>query len=290
MRFVELFSGIGGFAEAAAAAGHEVVAAVDHDRRAQLVYGANFTHRQEVKNLASVRGGWLTSLGADGWWMSPPCAPHGVRGNRADLDDPRSSALRRLLELLPEVRPRVVALENVPGFAGSQAHAAVVAATEAAGLPHRAEREICPTELGIPGVRRRFYLVASRDPLTVGPPPRVELHLRDVLGPDRDELEVPEEVLQRFGGALHRVDPDDDRPIAACFTRAYGTSPVYAGSYLQRGGRVRYFAPEEIARLHGHSPGFGFAGLSARDGWKLVGNGLSVPVVRHVLSWISTET
>lgn len=283
MRILELFSGIGGLAEAAA--GHEVVAAVDHDHRAQRVYAANFDHRREVKNLASVKAGWLASFDADLWWMSPPCAPHGVRGQRHDLADPRSAALKNLLRLLPEVRPRAVALENVPYFAGSDAHQAFCEATEAAGLVYRQQREICPTLLGVPGVRRRFYAVASREPLRVGPPPRLEIRLRDLLGPDLPELAVPAPVLERFGTALHRVDPDDEGAVAACFTRAYGKSPVYAGSYLSRGQSVRYFSPQEIARLHGHRPDFSFAELPVRDGWKLVGNGLSVHVVRWVLSW-----
>lgn len=287
MKILELFSGIGGLAEAAG--DHTIVGAVDHDRRVQQVYAAHFHHRQEVKNLASVKAPWLAAFDADLWWMSPPCAPHGVRGNREDLADPRSSAFRNLLRLLPEVRPAAIALENVPGFADSEAHAAFREATEAAGLVHREEREICPTSLGIPGVRRRFYAVASRTPLRVGPRPQHGVLLRDVLGDDRPELAVPTDVLARFGDALHRVDPADDRAVAACFTRAYGKSPVYAGSYLVRGDGVRYFAPEEIARLHGHRADWSVAGLPVRDAWKVVGNGLSVHVVRWVLSWLTTS-
>ncbi len=287
MNVLELFSGIGGLAEAAS--DHRIVAAVDHDRRAQQVYAANFAHRREVKNLVSVKAPWLAAFDADLWWMSPPCAPHGVRGNREDLADPRSAAFRNLLRLLPEVRPRAVALENVPGFAGSAAHAAFREATDAAGLVHREEREICPTSLGIPGVRRRFYAVASRDPLHVGPRPVHTVRLADLLGADRPELAVPPDVLDRFGDAFHRVDPDDARAVAACFTRAYGTSPVYAGSYLVRGEGVRYFSPEEIARLHGHRADWSVAGLPVRDAWKVVGNGLSVHVVRWVLSWLRTS-
>lgn len=287
MRILELFSGIGGLAEAAD--GHEVVAAVDHDLRAQAVYGANFPHRRETKNLVAVKAAWLAAFAADVWWMSPPCAPHGVRGNRDDVDDPRSAAFLHLLRSLPEVRPRAVALENVPGFAGSAAHDAFRAATEAAGLVHRAEREICPTLLGVPGVRRRFYAVASADPVHIGPPPLTPRRLADLIDLDdrRPALEVPPAVVERFGGAFHRVDPRDEQAVAACFTRAYTRSPVYAGSYLVRADdSVRYFSPEEIARLHGHAAGISFAGLPEAQAWKLVGNGLSVPVVRWVLSWL----
>ena len=125
VRVLELFSGIGG---AAAALGPEdaVVAAVDHDRDAQTVYAANFPgHRREVKNLAAVKPEWFASFSADVWWMSPPCAPHGVRGAQRDLDDPRSAAFRRVIEAVGQVGPEAVALENVPYFRDSQAHRAL---------------------------------------------------------------------------------------------------------------------------------------------------------------------
>lgn len=287
MRILELFSGIGGLAEAAEGT-HPVVGAVDHDTRAQAVYGAHFpAHRRETKNLASVKPAWLAGFDADLWWMSPPCTPHSVRGRRRDLDDPRSAALRTVLRAVREVRPRAIALENVPGFEVSDALAEVREAVADAGLEHVACREICPTLLGVPGVRRRFYLVASRTPLAPGAPPRNDLPLRSVLGPDDDALAVPPDVLERFGGALHVVDPADDRAVAACFTRAYGNSPVYAGSYLRTAsGGLRRFAPAEIARLHGHTRTRALEALPLRDGWRLVGNGLSVPVVRWVLSWL----
>jgi site-specific DNA-cytosine methylase len=288
VRILELFSGIGGLAEAARGR-YEVVGAVDHDRRAQAVYAAHFPeHRREVKNLAAVKPAWLGAFGADLWWLSPPCTPHSVRGQRRDLDDPRSAALRNVLRAVREARPPALALENVPGFDGSDALAEVLEACAAAGLDHVVTREICPTLLGVPGVRRRFYLVASRSPVVPGPPPRHEVPLRDVLGPDHDALRVPDDVLARFGGALHVVEPDDDHAVAACFTRAYGNSPVYAGSYVRgANGVLRRFSPVEIARLHGHAHTHGLEALPLRDGWKLVGNGLSVPVVRWVVSWLA---
>jgi site-specific DNA-cytosine methylase len=148
---------------------------------------------------------------------------------------------------------------------------------------NRIELEKCPSALGLPVVRRRFYALASREPLALPDPPRLHRPIGSHLGDDRPELRVPDEIVARFGDAFHRVDPADPQAEAACFTRAYGKSPVYAGSYLVRPGGVRYFAPEEIARLHGHRAGFSFADLTVSEAWKRVGNGLSVDVVRWLL-------
>ena len=289
MRILELFSGIGGTA-AAVHGRADVVAAVDHDRKADAVYAANWPHRREVKNLAYVKRPWLASFQADLWWMSPPCAPHGIRGDQADLDDPRSAAFRNLVAAIPEVGPRYLALENVPWFHGSRAWALLETTLERAGYTSLEHIELCPTALGLPSLRRRFYAVASKGPLVRTEPVVQRRPLSDFLLPFQPELALPASLTDRFGGALHIVDADDEQAVAATFTRAYANSPVYAGSYLrQRDGevsRLRWFSPGEIAALHGMPAGFSFAGLPNADGWKLVGNGVSVPAVRHVLGWL----
>jgi tRNA (cytosine38-C5)-methyltransferase len=285
MRVLELFSGIGGLA-AALDGRAEIVGAVDHDRRAAGVYAAHFPHPVHIKNLVSVKLEWLEAFEADLWWMSPPCAPHGIRGAQEDLDDPRSEAFRRVVAAIAALRPRYVALENVPWFAGSRAFALLTTTLDEAGYSWQAT-ELCPSALGVPAARRRCYLVAGRAPLDPIPAAVFEpWPLAQALGPWRDELQLPASLLERFGAALHVVDADDPQATAACFTRAYGRSPVYCGSYLRQDGRLRHFAPEEIARLYGFPEGFGFPGLSPAEGWKLVGNGVAVQAVRHVLGGV----
>ncbi len=284
-RVLELFSGIGGLAAAVdGAASVEVVGAVDHDRRAAEVYALNHPGPVHVKNLVSVTDRWLAAFGADLWWMSPPCAPHGIRGAQADVDDRRSDAFVRLLGAIDTVRPTWVAMENVPWFQGSRAHGRLLETLAAAGYTWT-EGELCPSELGVPAVRRRYYLVAGRG--TVQPwaqPVAMPRPLAAYLGPWRDDLAVPETIAARFGGAFHAVDPADAHAQAACFTRAYGKSPVYVGSYVRGGdGRFRYLAPEEIAALYGFGARFSFGDLPARLAWRLIGNSVSVDAVRWVL-------
>lgn len=289
MRVLELFAGIGGCAEAVR--GHaEVVAAIDHDVRAAAVYRDNHPHPQHVRNLVSVKTPWIASFEADLWWMSPPCAPHTVRGAQADLADRRSDAFRRVVALIEELRPPWVALENVPWFAGSASHQLLADTLDRCGYD-RTEAEICPTLLGVPGVRRRFYLVAGRTDLLPRPAPvATPFPLADVLDPWDPELAPEASVRERFLSALHLVEDDDPHATAACFTSAYGHSPVYCGSWLSQRvddeRRIRRFSPIEIARLHGFPRDFRFEGLSREHAWRLVGNSLSVPVVRHVLSVI----
>jgi DNA (cytosine-5)-methyltransferase 1 len=283
---LELYSGIGGLA-AAVAGRVQVVGAIDHDRLAETVYRANHPHPVHVRNLESVTTAWLASFEADLWWMSPPCAPHGIRGAQADLADPRAASFLRLLRAVEEVRPPWLALENVPWFAGSRAQERLLEVLAGAGY-RWTDGLVCPTELGIPSVRLRYYLVAGRGEVSAWPAPvGPRKPLSAYLEPWDPSLEVPARLQERFGGAFHVVDAEDPEAIAACFTRAYGKSPVYVGSYLRQrhggGEGLRYFAPTEIARLAGFPEGFHFAGLTARQGWRLIGNSVSVDVVRWVL-------
>ena len=280
---LELFAGIGGAAEA----DPRVCAAIDHDEAAHLVYTSNFAHPARRRNLASISTDELASFGADTWWMSPPCQPFTVRGRARDVDDPRCAALLHLVDALDRVRPRAVAMENVPGFAGSRAHARLLASLRACGY-HVAERLICPSEWGVPNRRRRFYLVARTDRAPIlhleaiaAPPLPHHLDAPDSVDP---ELYVSPETIARYGRNLPVVDARDSAAVALCFTSAYGRSPVYAGSYLRDEHGLRLFSPDEIVRLLGFRNGFRWPdALARKKRFKLAGNSLSVGVVRQVL-------
>ena len=286
MRVLELFSGVGGCATALHGIA-DVALAVDQDAAARATYALRFDHPRSPRNLHHAKTDWFTTVEADLWWMSPPCQPYTVRGKRRDLEDRRSEALVRCIDAIEQVRPTHVALENVPGFQDSQAEARLLQVLDAAGYEHY-RGLLCPTALGVPAKRLRYYLVASREGLaprqllTVEPRP-----LRAYLDVDPDpSLAVEAELIERYQHALHVVDPDEPLAVAACFTGAYGNSPVYAGSYVPHHAGLRRLSPAEIASTLGF-PSMPFppdVGRAKR--WKLVGNALSVYAVRTVLARI----
>lgn len=287
LRVLELFCGIGGCA-AALGDDAEVVAAVDIDQAALAVYAHNFAHPVENRTIESLPATVYRQWNADLWWLSPPCQPFTARGLRGDLADPRSAALLCVLEQLAEIGPPYVALENVPGFVRSQAHAKLLHTLEAAGY-QTAECVICPSQWGTANRRRRYYLVASRDGLRPWERPAVPpLPLSEVLQPCDHNLDLPAADAARYRDALSIVDPLDPRAVASCFTAAYGRSLVRSGSYLATARGVRRFAPAEILRLLGFPAGYALpAGMSLRQGWRLAGNSLSIPAVRSVLSQLA---
>lgn len=284
-RALELYCGIGGFA-AASAGRVEVVAAVDIHRGALDVYRHNFAHPTVAATLESLTADRLAAWDADLWWLSPPCQPFTRRGLRRDDADPRARSLLHLIGLLRRTPPRLLALENVPGFRRSRTRTLLIEALVEAGYEVR-EQILCPSRLGLPNRRERYYLAASREGLRDAGPPRMERRsLRELLDdPPEAGLAVDPDLAARYRHALDVVRADDPEAVAACFTSAYGRSPVRSGSYLATpDGGLRRFSPREVLRLLGFPSDFELpSGLTRSQAWRLVGNSLSVPAVRRVL-------
>jgi site-specific DNA-cytosine methylase len=292
---LELFAGLGGAAAAVRSLAPTLrspprVTAVDVSDKALALYRRSFPDHETVpaliERLPTER---LAAFGADLWWLSPPCQPYTRRGLGRDVDDPRAAGLLALVRAIPEVRPRHLALENVPGFLGSESHRRLREALDGAGY-EVAETTLCPTELGVPNRRRRVYLVASLDGLA--PPEPIEPREPDPLagfldpdaldGPWGPELAVSPDLLERYPHALGLVGPE--ARDSACFTAAYGRSPVRSGSYLATPEGVRRVSPREIARLLGlPEPGDRWDDVPAKTLWRHLGNSLSVPAVTRAL-------
>ncbi len=286
---LELFSGLGA---AGLAWGGPVAGAVDQSAAANETYALNHGRRPDCWNLAAVREQQLAGFQAPRWWLSPPCQPYTVRGAARDLDDQRARALIHLLPLIQRLRPAVIAMENVPGFVPSHSRGELRACLIGAGYSLH-ERLLCPTALGFPMRRLRYYLVAHRD---AGAPHHADFStpcarpperpLLEFLDPDPDpELCLTEATVRGFGHSAHVVDANDAVATAHCFTSAYGRSPLRAGSYVRDSLGIRRFSPEEVLRLLGFPRPFRFPDETARTTrWELAGNSLAIPVVRAVLA------
>jgi site-specific DNA-cytosine methylase len=300
LRILELFCGIGGCA-AAVGERADVVAAVDINRVALSVYSRNFKHPVVVRTIETLAAQTFEDWDADLWWLSPPCQPYTVRGRQLDVHDVRAASLLAVLDRIAELRPVYVALENVAGFQGSRAHHRLRETLQSAGYEMR-EGIVCPTELGVPNRRPRFYLVASRRSLA-GPallpdrPRRTEtgkngerwlFRIGEILDASpQTELWLPPQFADKYRGAIHLVDPADPAAESHCFTSAYGDSYVRSGSYLATPYGVRRFSPSEILRLLGYPGTYTLPPeMSLRSAWRVVGNSLSLATVRYVLSAI----
>ncbi len=286
LRALELYCGIGGFTAAVETLPVDVVAAIDISPHVVEIYNRNWKPVARQRDVLQLSADDLAAYEADLWWMSPPCAPYTRRGNELDVEDHRAQSYLHLLDLLVDVRPAFVALENVERFAESRARDLLLEALPGYGV---FETVLCPTELGVPNKRPRYYLVASRDDgvrhVEPPQPPLSAWHRWVEEGVDR-EFDVPAKVVQKYGDGFHVMEPDE--PYATCFTGSYGKSWNFTGSYFRRDdGTIRLFTPTEVSRFLGFERALDFpASFSRKQRWKYVGNSLSIPAVRHVLGAI----
>jgi site-specific DNA-cytosine methylase len=288
LRVLELFCGIGGCATALGERG-EVVAAIDVNRNALDVYARNFSsgHAATVESIPeSLWRDWRAEL----WWLSPPCQPFTRRGHQRDAEDPRAAPFLAVIQRIAQLQPPHVAVENVTGFAGSRVQRRLLDTLQSCGYQIR-EQILCPSQLGIPNRRPRYYLVASRQELLPAAIPRAsprKFAVGDILEQHvSDELSVRPEDVSAYRQAMHLVDADDEEAITACFTSAYGRSHIRSGSYLATCGGVRRFSPREILRLLCFPETFQLPpALPPQRAWPLVGNSLSIVAVRCVLAAI----
>ena len=292
MRALELFCGMGGFAAALprVAPRAEVVGAIDLSPHALATYRHNHpSHDARQLNLTHLPAPRLAAYAADLWWMSPPCQPYTTRGLQRDVEDRRAHSLLHLIELLGEIRPRFLALENVAGFGESRARQRLLGTLATSGY-EVAERILCPTGLGVPNRRPRYYLVASLEGLRPWDAPRREKQpLRGYLDPGAEAdaaLRLSDEEIDRHGLGMRVLDPwGDEEAVSNCFTGAYGKTFRAAGAYVRcLDGGVRRFSPREVLGLLHFPQTVTFpAETSLRQAWKQAGNSLSVLAVGEVL-------
>ena len=290
MQVLELFAGIGGFA--AAFPDVEIVDAIDIDQSAREVYSANFKHNYSVKEIASLPLEWFSRYSSDIWWMSPPCTPFTQRGARRDLDDPRSAAIRHLIDAVASIRPPLVCIENVIGFETSQAFQHLQDRWQQVGY-HLQTHTLCPTALGWPNRRPRVYCIASLEsPYEMRPPilePRSlrEFVDRSITPETHPTLWLETKTVDRYFDAMDRVSLANESAVTACFASSYGKAIVRSGSYLETQWGYRRFSPREVARLLGFHDTFHLPEtLSIQRQWHLLGNSLSLPAIQHILKWL----
>ena len=158
MRFISLFSGIGGFDLGLERAGWRCVAQVEIDEYARGVLDRHWPDVPKWRDIHEVGPEDLPE--ADAVVGGFPCQPFSLAGRRRGASDPRNlwPEMRRIVE---DVRPRWVLAENVAGIINTYLDAvaddleAMDYAVGAFALPAAA--------FGAPHIRERLFIVAHAE-------------------------------------------------------------------------------------------------------------------------------
>lgn len=208
---------------------------------------------------------------------SPIADIHGTRtGDELFLHFFRHIAIRK---------PEVYVVENVPGM--RKFPVVMEAMTR---LPDYYVNVFCPvkSETWLPQRRDRLIILGSRKPFEWRKPEAGRRVTLAEIIEDEPQVEIPDYVLKRLGGAYR------DRPIisdpargdlaptcVAHYAKDVSTRMV-ADARFPHGARP--YTVREYARLQGVPDTFQFLG-SDRDAYRMIGNGVSVPVGE----WVARE-
>jgi DNA (cytosine-5)-methyltransferase 1/tRNA (cytosine38-C5)-methyltransferase len=286
LKAVELYCGIGGFAKASEDLELEILYAYDQNDAALATYNANFAHKATKFNLEKFDAKYLDSLHVDFLWMSPPCQPYTSKGVQKDINDNRADSFKTILDAILTCKhlPTHIGVENVEGFATSRMRDLLVKTLQKREY-HISEILLCPSQLGIPNRRLRYYLCASLKPLK---PIKKSFTCKElseyIKEPDKPHL-IEEHILEKFRDGFRIIDAEDKDAYTTCFTSSYSKSWMHSGAYLSVTEGVRLFEPNEIAHIMGFGEDFIFpTNLTKRQCYKLIGNSLSVYALKDILS------
>ncbi|MFA7685523.1 MAG: DNA (cytosine-5-)-methyltransferase [Candidatus Gracilibacteria bacterium] len=190
-RFIDLFSGIGGFRLGFQKAGFKPVYSNDFDRWCKVTYEANFGEgtldqrpieavgSEEIPKSEIILAGF-------------PCQPFSMAGKQKGFNDKRGHAFFELARVIRDKQPEVIVLENVKHIVSHDKKRTfeIIKHTLENDLGyHMYYKVLNAKDYGLPQDRKRIYMVGFRDNVEFEFPQPLEIKpkIKDILDHEVDE-------------------------------------------------------------------------------------------------------
>lgn len=167
MRFIDLFSGIGGFRLALEDLGFECLAFCEIDQYAVDVYTENFDikpHESYYKDILQIIINKPRKQDVDIITAGFPCQPFSIGGKRKAEDDQRC-LYTELLQVINYYKPRFFLFENVPGLLSvnnGETYKRMI--RQIIDIGYNVRSNLFNSYLfGVPQSRQRLYIVGFKD-------------------------------------------------------------------------------------------------------------------------------
>ncbi|MDE0276368.1 MAG: DNA (cytosine-5-)-methyltransferase [Defluviicoccus sp.] len=237
MKFIDLYSGLGGFHIALKRLGHECVFASELDSDLALLYEKNFgiTPAGDIRtvNLAEIPPHDILCAGF-------PCQPFSKAGDQQGLDCPQwGDLVDYVFHILRHHKPTYFIVENVPNLVRhneGETWKEIKSELCDAGYDV-ADHKLSPHHFGVPQIRERAFIVGQRDGLATfrwpAPAQPAELSIRTVLEQDpRDARQLSEQAiryLEAWQCFLDAFPSDEELPSFPIWAMEFGASYPYVG-------------------------------------------------------------
>lgn len=306
---VELFAGIGGF-RLGFENKTECVWANDIDKHACQVYRYRFGEicEQDIRTVepADVPDCDIITFGF-------PCQDLSIAGKRGGLQSSRSGLFFEAMRIIRAKMPRYIIFENVKGLFSSNGGKDFVAILgEIANAGYDGQWQLLNTRWFLPQNRERIYFIGHIRGQTR---PEIfpiresnETCQKDTESERRNRLEGSCSQCIR-GGARQRYDGETLIQVAqigekdnmgqrvystngdSCSIRSQGGGQGAKTGLYESNNAIRRLTPIECERLQGFPDDFTKHGIDDKGNkvnisdtqrYKMLGNAISVPVVRHI--------
>lgn len=162
MKFIDLFSGIGGFRLGMEMAGHECAGHCEIDNFADKSYRAMHGVKEGewfASDITGVKPGELPAAGC--YCFGFPCQAFSIAGKRGGFEDCRGTLFFEVMRLAKERKPAVLFAENVAGLLnhdGGRTFGIIISTMD--GLGYDVEWQVLNSKnFGVPHNRERVFIV-----------------------------------------------------------------------------------------------------------------------------------
>lgn len=262
-KFIDLFSGIGGFHTGVSMAGGKCVMASDINEVANQTYYENYGIKPKG-DICSIKAVDMPDF--DLLCGGFPCQPFSNVGQKGGLDDLRGQLIYEVFRILKEKQPKAFILENVKGLAAHSNGAVLELILEnLKNSGYNVYHDVLEAKnYGTPQLRKRLFFVGIRRDITCDfnfPKPIPLKYTFSEIMNGNTEREYSFTI--RIGG------------------RRSGIKNRYNWDCYMVDGEPRYITVEECLLLQGFKRDFKLCGNSSQQ-FAQVGNSVPVTIVNLI--------
>ena len=163
MKFIDLFSGLGGFHKALSELGHTCVFSSEINTELKQLYFENWGIKAHGDIIEIVENNISKIPDHDILCAGFPCQPFSQAGKRMGTEDKRGNLFYEIIKILKFRKPRFLILENVPHLSNHDNKRTINKMKEELNLlGYDINTKVySPIEFGIPQNRKRIFIVGS---------------------------------------------------------------------------------------------------------------------------------
>lgn len=285
MKWLSLFSGIGGFDLALQNLGHEIIGACEIDEHARSVFARHFPNVRLYNDAREIKPEELPEF--DGMCGGFPCQAFSISGQRNGFEDTRGTLFFEIARIAKAKKPKILFLENVTGLlnhARGLTYETMLRTLHELG--YDAEWGSFNSRYFVPHQRPRVYIVANLRGFSR--PEIFPTRNLEALSANGNVRKVKLKYKQLdISGKGYKSQPDRVYEIVGnmgCLAACRTETKVL----IRVGNKIRKLTEIECERLQGF-PDKWTEGNAKTHRYTQLGNAVTVPVIEFIASRMTEQ-